>query len=362
MTSEHLEKLVSFKTISGAHEEVAKLYDWVIDNLNLSADHWHMYRDGEWESLYISSQPNNFQPKLLLAAHVDVVPAQDYQFSLQSDEERFYGRGVIDMKYAVAIFMDMWQQLGDQVTNYDFGILLTSDEEVGGEHGTEFCLREGLRPELVLLPDGGSEGVLSLKAKGGVTVKAIAKGHSAHAAYPWLGDSANNTLIDFLVETKKELFNSSSINKFERTLNIGVIDGGQAANMIAGSAEAILNIRYTSIDEGNNTWNYLETTAKKYNIKLEKLYQVEPFLADVNTSGIQSFISTYEKVSNSTLEIGFDHGATDARFYSDHDIPVIVTTPKGGDLHGDNEWVDKKSLATLTRVINQFIKDYTLKP
>lgn len=78
----------------------------------------------------------NKNPYLWLAAHLDVVPGSNDQFVPKVDGDRLYGRGAYDIKMAIAVFMQIFQDQDCRDKLSNVGIMITSDEEIGGMNGT----------------------------------------------------------------------------------------------------------------------------------------------------------------------------------------------------------------------------------
>ena len=72
----------------------------------------------------------------------------------------------------------------------------------------------------------------------------MAKGVAAHSGYPELGESAIEKLLDVLGDIRKQTWPSDPTTG-ATTLNIGLIEGGQALNALAESASASLFFRVT---------------------------------------------------------------------------------------------------------------------
>lgn len=69
-----------------------------------------------------------------------------------------------------------------------------------------------------------------------------AHGKAGHSGYPWIGQNANHMLVPALAALQKLELPSST--KFgNSTLNIGLVSGGVAANVIAEEAQAEISIR-----------------------------------------------------------------------------------------------------------------------
>ena len=124
-------------------------------------------------SALVITTRDTMHPKLLLAAHIDVVPGPEALFTpkIDNDNQRMYGRGAYDMKMAIACYMLLLEELKERLGELDFGIMLTSDEEIGGMNGVRCLLEAGYSADAVLLPDGGFNWNFEEAAKGVLHVK-----------------------------------------------------------------------------------------------------------------------------------------------------------------------------------------------
>ena len=104
---------------------------------------------GEYGFLLTSTQPTQI-PAVLLAAHVDVVGGPNELFQLRQAGGKLFGRGVYDMKGAIAGYLVLVDTLQKHLRQYDFGILVTSDEE-SADCSIPQLFANGLRPQAVVL-------------------------------------------------------------------------------------------------------------------------------------------------------------------------------------------------------------------
>ena len=87
-----------------------------------------------------------------------------------------------------------------------------------------------------------TENKLALGSKGALRYEVVARGRMAHSAYPELGESAIEKLLDALDRIRKiELPADELLGR--STLNIGIISGGRAPNVIPDDARAEIFIR-----------------------------------------------------------------------------------------------------------------------
>ncbi len=188
-------------------------------------------------------EPNRFnvfaywgQPVVTLSTHMDTVPPF---FPSREDEETIWGRGACDAKGIIAAMIAASQKLL-AARKKNFGLLFVVGEEVNGA-GALVAARNP-RGSRYLINGEPTENNIALGTKGALRYEITARGRAAHSAYPELGHSAIDTLLDVLQAIRAinlpedELLGRS-------TLNIGTIKGGRAPNVIADHAQAEIMFR-----------------------------------------------------------------------------------------------------------------------
>src|ERR1700680_2766495 len=188
-------------------------------------------------------QPDRFnviaywgQPLVALSTHMDTVPPF---FPSREDEQTIWGRGACDAKGIIAAMIAAVEKLLN-AGKKNFALLFVVGEEVDGA-GALVAARNP-RGSRYLINGEPTENKIALGAKGALRYEIIARGQLAHSAYPELGHSAIESLLDVLQAIRAiklpedELFGRS-------TLNIGTIMGGRAPNVIADYAQAEIMFR-----------------------------------------------------------------------------------------------------------------------
>jgi acetylornithine deacetylase len=174
-------------------------------------------------------------PDVVLSTHMDTVPPF---FGCTEDDEFLYGRGTCDAKGIIAAQVAAADQLRD--SGIKVGLLFL----VGEERDSAGAAAANLAPRgsKFLINGEPTDNRLALASKGALRVELRAKGRMAHSAYPELGESAIDKLISALhdvmalpLPVEPEIGPS--------TMNIGLIEGGRAPNVIADKAEAHILIR-----------------------------------------------------------------------------------------------------------------------
>lgn len=176
------------------------------------------------------------EPVVTLSTHMDTVPPF---FPSREDGEFIYGRGSCDAKGIIAAMVAAAERLlADGVRN--FGVLFVVGEERSSA-GAAVASRSP-RGSRYLVNGEPTENKLALASKGALRLEVTAKGRMAHSAYPELGESAINALLDGL-ETLRRLRLPTDSLLGPSTLNIGTISGGRAPNVIPDAAKAELLVR-----------------------------------------------------------------------------------------------------------------------
>ncbi len=175
-------------------------------------------------------------PTVALSTHMDTVPPF---FGSYEDEENIYGRGACDAKGIIAAMIAAAEKLIEGGTR-NFGLLFVVGEERNSA-GAEVAARTP-RGSRYLINGEPTESKVALGSKGILRYEISAKGRMAHSAYPELGESAIEKLLDALEAIRRlPLPEDSVLGK--TTLNIGTISGGRAPNIIPDAARAELAIR-----------------------------------------------------------------------------------------------------------------------
>ena len=174
-------------------------------------------------------------PDIVLSTHMDTVPPF---FGCTEDDEYLYGRGACDAKGIIAAQVAAADRLRD--SGVKVGLLFVVGEERDSA-GAKIA-NKSPRGSKFLINGEPTDNRLALATKGALRVELRAHGRMAHSAYPELGESA----IDKLVEALHDVLAMGLPVDPEigpATLNIGVISGGRAPNVVPDQAEAHILVR-----------------------------------------------------------------------------------------------------------------------
>jgi len=184
------------------------------------------------------------EPLVTLSTHMDTVPPF---FPSREDDEYIWGRGACDVKGTVAaMILAAEQLLAEGVRN--FAVLFVVGEERGSVGA--FAAAKSPRGSKYLINGEPTENKLALGSKGALRYEISSTGRMAHSAYPELGDSAIENLLDVLQDLRALALPVDPVLG-PSTMNIGLIRGGRAPNVIPDTAQAEIMIRL--VDDGDST-------------------------------------------------------------------------------------------------------------
>lgn len=227
--------------------------------------------------------------KTLLSSHIDTVPPF-WPYERRGYE--IWGRGSVDAKASVATQIKAVEALvasGDIVEG-DVALLYVVGEEIDGD-GMLKANDLGLSWGTVIFGEP-TELKLATGHKGMVGIKISAHGKAGHSGYPELGRSANDMLIPALAKLQQVEWPSSE-RYGNTTCNIGRVEGGVAANVIAEEAVAQIAIRVAADAEK------VKKVAKKAllgvtpDLVLEFKASYDPVPIDSDVDGFEKIVVNY---------------------------------------------------------------------
>lgn len=176
------------------------------------------------------------RPSVVLSTHMDTVPP--FLGPVREDETHLYGRGVCDAKGIIAAQVAAAELLRSE--GIAVGLLFLVGEE--RDSAGAAVANRNPRGSRFLINGEPTDNRLALASKGALRVELRAHGRMAHSAYPELGESAIDKLLAALHDVQAlELPVVEGIG--DSTMNVGLLSGGRAPNVIADAAEAHILVR-----------------------------------------------------------------------------------------------------------------------
>ncbi len=227
--------LIDIESITPNEEKIG---DWLYGYVRPLAER----HGGNVEKIEVEPGRNNIwawwgTPEVVFSTHMDTVPPF---IPSREDDESIYGRGACDTHGLCAAMLAALEGLLEEGVR-DLGLLLVVGEEVDGR-GAHFANQSPPAGVRYLINGEPTSNKLALGSKGTLRLEIEAKGQAAHSAYPELGDSAVEKLLDNLESLRKVDWPTHPVLG-PSTLNIGVLEAGPAANIISDHAMASVVIR-----------------------------------------------------------------------------------------------------------------------
>lgn len=311
--------------------------------------------------LFATNKPEANHFDVLLIGHMDTVFPEGTiaEWSFSQDEEKAYGPGVSDMKAGLFnLFKAATSLPADVLEKMSIGVCMNPDEEIGSIYSGKWIKEMALKSAKVLVCEPARmDGSLVKARKGIATYDIEIKGRAAHAGNePEKGISATTELAHWIIELNKE-------TNFETgtTLNVGVVKGGTAGNVVAEYAFGDLDIRFWD----NDDFARLEA-------KLQQMQQ-SPFLAGCEvvlkqTAYKPAFTPNSESeklmalVEKSGEQVGVNitwqavGGGSDGNLTGSLGIPTVDGMgPIGGGLHSHSEFMVLDSVEPRLNLLRQVL-------
>jgi succinyl-diaminopimelate desuccinylase len=352
-----LTKLVRMPTITDDTVANEKALDYLEGYFGARGLFCERYKFNGHGAMLAASRPYNTKhPIVLLAAHMDVVNGTEELFSLREEDGKLYGRGVYDMKFAISGYMQLAEDLRHKAGEYDFAIMITTDEEYGGRDGINGSLsliEERLRPRVCVLPGASAPGWdVEKLAKGYWRFDLLASGQSAHSSRPWEGESASFKLIDGVSEIRAYFKNHGPLTD---TLNIAAINGGEMYNRIPENMVSHLEIRFMNSESLNNLREIIDEICSRHGLVYRNRAIFMPVVTDLRDAYVESYSQSVQDITHHHSNGVISYGGSDSTFFSELGIPCIISCPEGGKHHSSDEWIDTKSYLQFVPILRSFL-------
>jgi acetylornithine deacetylase len=265
-----------------------------------------------------ATSPDYQDPAIVFSTHMDTVPPF---IPSSEDEGNIYGRGSCDAKGIIAAQIAASEKLRGQ--GIHVGLLFVVGEE-RDSLGAKVANAQAPKSCKFLVNGEPTENRIALASKGTLRAEVTARGKMAHSAYPELGDSAIDKLIPALSRLRAMPLPSDP-QVGPCTLNIGLVEGGRAPNVIPDYAHA--DLLYRLIGPTETLRQQILTTAGD---QVEVTFPLElPFLRFRTVNGLPTMIAAF---------------TTDIPTLGNWGEPLLIGPGSIHVAHTDGEYIEKKQL------------------
>jgi acetylornithine deacetylase len=277
--------------------------------------------EGDRADVYATS-PEQPHPEAVFSTHMDTVPPF---IRSSEDASRIYGRGSCDAKGIIAAQIAAAERLRQQ--GIYVGLLFVVGEErdsLGAIIANEYAAGQSSHACKYLVNGEPTENRIALASKGTLRAEVTASGRMAHSAYPELGESAIDKLIAALTRLRAmPLPTDAEIGPC--TLNIGLIEGGRAPNVIPDYAHA--DLLYRLVRPSQDLRRQILQTAGD-SVKVEFPLEL-PFLRLRTVDGLPTMIAAF---------------TTDIPKLSNWGEPLLIGPGSIHVAHTQGEFIEKQQL------------------
>jgi len=307
-------KLIDIESITGNEAAVGQVIaeelmglGYVVERMPVEGDRFNVW----------ATHPGAPRPELVFSTHMDTVPPH---IPSSETSDRIYGRGSCDAKGIIVAQIAAAEKL--KAEGIHVGLLFL----VGEERDSQGAQTANLKPPgaKFLVNGEPTENRIALASKGTLRVEVVATGKMAHSAYPELGESAIEKLLDAL-QCVRQLKLPSNPIAGPSTLNIGLIQGGRAPNVIPDHAKANLLIRL--VGPANELRQQITAAVTG---KAEAHFILEiPFMELNTVPGIETMVAAF---------------TTDIPALTNWGKPILIGPGSIHVAHTEGEYIEKKQL------------------
>ncbi len=301
---------------------------------------------------------------LLLEAHLDTVHADSMTiepFTPVVRNGQLFGRGSCDTKGSMAAFLQAVIRAlkTPERLRYNVFLLFVSDEEYRFT-GAQHAVKKGLKADFGIAGEPTQLNIVR-SHKGVTRWKMVTRGVAAHSAYPERGKNAiyaMSKVVNRLDGYAAELYSQPRHPVLGApSLSVGVIEGGQAVNVIPDRCTIEVD-RRTLPEE---TMQSVIGPVRKLLQDLPDWEMKEPHVSIAGMEVAEHALALEAlagsiKAVNGDVKIEGAQYATDAGIYNAVGIPTVVFGP--GDIaqaHTESEFIDLRQVDRAVAIIERFL-------
>lgn len=327
-------------------------------------------------------------PRVVMNGHLDTYPVGAREGWTQDPlggervGERIFGRGAGDMRAGVAALVHVMRALAPQRAGMagELALTLVADEETGGRWGTGWLLENvpEARGDYLLNADAGHPRVVRYGEKGLLWLRLTSTGRACHGAHTHLGDNALESLMpavtDLLALREREVAVPADLlasmtearavseqeggaGEFDNlrgiTVNLGALHGGSVANLVPGSAYALVDLRYPPGLTREAVLALIgDVLAPHTKVRWDLVpgADTQPAWTAPAHRLVQTALRHARRLAATDAVANMRVGMTDARLFRHAGMPAIVYGPRARNMGGVDEHVFAQDVAQVFEV------------
>jgi len=265
----------------------------------------------------LATAPGHPRPDIVFSTHMDTVPPF---IASSEDDHHIYGRGSCDAKGIIAAQILAAEKL--RTEQIYVGLLFLVGEErdsIGAKVANQSPI--GSR---FMINGEPTENRLAIATKGALHVELTARGKMAHSAYPELGESAIDKLVEALHRLQAmKLPETPDVGPSTR--NVGTIKGGRAPNVISDSAQA--DLFYRLVGPAEDLRRQIQDAVGS--LVEVRFTRETPFMRLRTLEGLPTMVAAF---------------TTDIPSMPNWGVPLLLGPGSIHVAHTEGEFIDKKQL------------------
>jgi glutamate carboxypeptidase len=282
--------------------------------------------EGRGDHLSVASPWGGDEKGILVLSHLDTVhpvgTIKDLEYRVEGDKA--YGPGIYDMKGGAYLALAAYRSLVDEgkSTPLPIRFLYVSDEEVGSTTSREHIKEAGKQAKYVLVTEPARDGgKIVTGRRGSARFVMTTHGRPSHSG------SRHAEGRSAILEMAKQIAVIESKTNYDRnfTINVGMIDGGTAVNVIPEHCRASLDFRFRNLEVGEEMIAWVQGLKSN---DPDITFTVDGGLSRPPFEKTPAIEELFLHAKNLSQEIGFElvdsftGGGSDGNFLADT-LPVL---------------------------------------